>query len=87
MFLDVNGFLGELERRGELARVAEPVNPHLEMAAVIDRACKAPGGGPGLLFERPTGASMPVAANLYGSLLTHLPRARRREARRAGRGD
>jgi 4-hydroxy-3-polyprenylbenzoate decarboxylase len=68
MFVDVNAFIADLERRKELARVAAPVHPHLEIAAVIDRACKSPGGGPALLFEQPTGASMPVAANLYGSL-------------------
>jgi 4-hydroxy-3-polyprenylbenzoate decarboxylase len=68
MFVDVNAFIAELERRKELARVAAPVHPSLEIAAVIDRACKSPGGGPALLFEQPTGGSMPVAANLYGSL-------------------
>jgi 4-hydroxy-3-polyprenylbenzoate decarboxylase len=68
MFVDVNAFIAELERRKDLARVAAPVRPHLEIAAVIDRACKSPGGGPALLFEQPTGGSMPVAANLYGSL-------------------
>jgi 4-hydroxy-3-polyprenylbenzoate decarboxylase len=68
MFVDVNAFIAELERRKELARVSAPVHPHLEIAAVIDRACKSPGGGPALLFEQPTGGSMPVAANLYGSL-------------------
>jgi 4-hydroxy-3-polyprenylbenzoate decarboxylase len=68
MFPDVASFIDELSRRKDLVRVAEPVDPHLEMAAVIDRACKTPGGGPALLFERPTGGSMPVAANLYGSM-------------------
>lgn len=68
MFADVNAFIADLDRRGALARVAEPVSPNLEIAAVVDRACKAPGGGPALLFERPTGASMPVAANLFGSM-------------------
>jgi 4-hydroxy-3-polyprenylbenzoate decarboxylase len=68
MFVDVNAFIAELDRRRELARVAVPVDPHLDIAAVVDRACKSPGGGPALLFEQPTGASMPVAANLYGSM-------------------
>ncbi|HVW03410.1 MAG TPA: menaquinone biosynthesis decarboxylase [Vicinamibacterales bacterium] len=68
MFVDVNAFIAELERRKDLARVPTPVHPHLEIAAVIDRACKSPGGGPALVFEQPTGGSMPVAANLYGSL-------------------
>jgi 4-hydroxy-3-polyprenylbenzoate decarboxylase len=68
MFADVNAFIADLDRRGALARVTEPVSPDLEIAAVVDRACKAPGGGPALLFERPTGHSMPVAANLFGSM-------------------
>jgi 4-hydroxy-3-polyprenylbenzoate decarboxylase len=68
MFVDINGFIAELERRRELVRVADPVSPELEISAVIDRACKSPGGGPALLFEKPTGASMPVAANLFGSM-------------------
>ena len=68
MFADVTSFIDELDRRRDLARVGELVDPRLEMAAVIDRVCKSPGGGPALLFERPTGASMPVAANLYGSM-------------------
>jgi UbiD family decarboxylase len=38
------------------------------MAALIDKVSKTEGGGPGLLFERPAGFSMPVAANIYGSM-------------------
>ncbi len=68
MFLDINSFIAELDRRKDLARIGEPVSPDLEIAAVVDRACKSPGGGPGLLFEQPTGYNMPVAANLFGSL-------------------
>lgn len=68
MFVDVNAFIAELDRRKDLARIAAPVDPHLEMAAVVDRACKAPAGGPALLFEQPSGHQMPVAANLYGSM-------------------
>ena len=46
----------------------EPVSPDLEIAAVTDRVCKSPGGGPALLFEKPTGYDMPVATNVYGSI-------------------
>jgi 4-hydroxy-3-polyprenylbenzoate decarboxylase len=67
MYSDLNDFLADLDKRHLLARVGEPVNPDLEIAAVTDRACKSPGGGPALLFERPTGSDMPVATNLYGS--------------------
>jgi UbiD family decarboxylase len=41
-FTDLNAFIAELDRRRELARVTEPISPDLEMAAVIDRACKSP---------------------------------------------
>ena len=40
----------------------------MEIAALTDRVCKSPGGGPGLLFEHPTGFDIPVATNLFGSL-------------------
>src|SRR5215471_4316488 len=68
MYADLTDFLADLDRKRLLARIAEPLSPDLEMAAVIDRACKSPGGGPALLFEKPTGGAMPVAANLYGSM-------------------
>jgi 4-hydroxy-3-polyprenylbenzoate decarboxylase len=67
MYADLDDFLADLDRRKLLARVAEPVSPNLEIAAVTDRAAKSPGGGPALLFERPTGFDMPVATNVYGS--------------------
>jgi len=50
MYSDLTDFLADLDRRKLLARVQEPVSPALEMAAVIDRACKTPGGGPALIF-------------------------------------
>ena len=59
MFADLASFLAELERRRELVRIPEPVSPDLEMAAVIDRVSKSPGGGPALLFEQPSGAAQP----------------------------
>jgi 4-hydroxy-3-polyprenylbenzoate decarboxylase len=65
---DLNDLLADLDKRGLLTRVAEPVSPDLEIAAVTDRACKAPDGGPALLFERPTGFTIPAAANVFGSV-------------------
>src|SRR3989442_4746858 len=67
MYSDLTDFLSDLERKRLLARIAEPVSPDLEIAAVTDRACKSPGGGPALLFDKPTGYEMPVATNVYGS--------------------
>ena len=67
MYADLGDFLADLDRRKRLARIAEPVSPDLEIAAVTDRACKSPGGGPALLFESPTGYEIPVASNVFGS--------------------
>jgi len=68
MYKDLSHFLETLDRKGELARIGDPVSPDLEIAAVIDRVSKSPGGGPALLFERPTGFDVPVAANVFGSM-------------------
>ena len=68
MHHDLNEFIAAIEARGMLSRVTEPVSPDLEICAVTDRASKSPGGGPGLLFEQPTGYDIPVATNLFGSL-------------------
>src|SRR5437899_9590246 len=67
MYADLDDFLADLHKRKLLARIGEPVSPDLEIAAVTDRACKLSGGGPALLFERPTGYDVPVASNVYGS--------------------
>ncbi|MBK1683706.1 4-hydroxy-3-polyprenylbenzoate decarboxylase [Rhodoferax fermentans] len=62
---DLRDFITQLEQMGELKRVAVPVSPHLEMTAVCDRTLQA--GGPALLFENPTGHTIPVLGNLFGT--------------------
>ncbi len=62
---DLRAFLRLLEERGELVRVKDPVSPHLEAAALADRAVKE--GGPALLFENVVGHDIPVAMNLFGT--------------------
>ena len=54
-----------LERRGDLVRIAEEVDPRLEITAFADRAVKE--GAPALIFERPRGSTFPVAINLFAS--------------------
>src|ERR1700752_4509185 len=68
MYSDLNDFIAHLARKGLLSRVRESVSPDVEIAAVTYRVCKTPGGGPGLLFERPSGFDIPVATNLFGSM-------------------
>src|SRR3954449_435575 len=65
---DLHSFIRSLASAHELALVGEPVDPDLEIAAIADRVSKSPGGGPALLFERPTGFDIPVAVNLFGSM-------------------
>ena len=64
-YSDLRGFLTELERLGELKRLAVEVDPRLEITEISDRVLKA--GGPALLFEKPKGHSIPVLANLFGT--------------------
>ncbi|MDO9291808.1 MAG: 4-hydroxy-3-polyprenylbenzoate decarboxylase [Hydrogenophaga sp.] len=64
-YRDLRDFMAQLEATGELRRVSEPVSPHLEITALCDRVLRA--GGPALLFERPTGHSIPVLGNLFGT--------------------
>ncbi len=57
--MDLRTLLSELGRRGELAVVRRPTDPHLEMAAVV----AALDGRP-VLFEDPLSSNYRVAANL-----------------------
>ena len=65
-YRDLRDFLSQLEARGELKRIAAAVDPRLEMTEICDRVLKA--GGPALFFERPTGYTMPVLGNLFGTV-------------------
>ncbi|MDD5333573.1 MAG: 4-hydroxy-3-polyprenylbenzoate decarboxylase [Rhodoferax sp.] len=64
-YRDLRDFIAQLEQLGELRRVTAAVSPYLEMTALCDRTLRA--GGPALLFENPTGHSMPVLGNLFGT--------------------
>ncbi|HSQ80781.1 MAG TPA: 4-hydroxy-3-polyprenylbenzoate decarboxylase [Casimicrobiaceae bacterium] len=71
-YADLRDFMGQLEAAGELMRVREHVDPKLEMTALCDRSLRA--HGPALLFERPhgsfpgpSGATIPVLGNLFGT--------------------
>ena len=66
-YRNLGDFVRDLERKGELIRIKEPLSPILEITEVIDRVSKLPGGGKALLFENVEGYDIPIAANLYGS--------------------
>ena len=70
VFDDLRGFVGELERRGRLKRIREPVSLVHEMTEIHRRVLAAEG--PALLFEQPLDAegrpgAMPVLVNLFGT--------------------
>ncbi|HVF18994.1 MAG TPA: menaquinone biosynthesis decarboxylase [Mycobacteriales bacterium] len=62
---DLRDFLRHLEREGELRHVKAAVDPHLEITEVVTRVVRA--GGPALVFDRPVGATMPLAINVFGT--------------------
>ncbi|WP_312510702.1 4-hydroxy-3-polyprenylbenzoate decarboxylase [Massilia sp.] len=64
-YTDLRDFLAQLDRMGDLKRIDIPVSPNLEMTEIADRTLRA--GGPALLFNKPTGHTIPVLANLFGT--------------------
>ncbi len=65
-YADLRDFLAQLETMGELKRVQTEVSPQFEITEICDRVLRA--GGPAILFERPAGHTIPVLANLFGSV-------------------
>ena len=63
---DLRDFSAQLERTGQLARIAAPVSPQLEITEICDRVLR--NGGPALLFEHPSTSGMPLLANLFGTV-------------------
>lgn len=57
-------FIDVLEKEGELIRIKDYVNPHLEITEIVDRISK--NNGPALFFEN-TGTQFPLLINAFGS--------------------
>src|SRR5688572_6640508 len=64
-------WVNHLDKAGELIRIQQPVATELEITELADREMKLPGGGKGLLIEKPTVngvvSPFPVAINTLGS--------------------
>ena len=58
-------FLSDLESRGDLLRIREPVSRDLEITEITQRVIRK--DGPALLFENVSGSSIPIAMNVLGS--------------------
>jgi 4-hydroxy-3-polyprenylbenzoate decarboxylase len=59
----IRATLGALEERGELRRLAAPVDPRFEISACLE----VDPGGPALLFESVVGGALPVVGNVLNS--------------------
>ena len=64
-YKDLRDFIHQLEAKGELVRISQPIDTNLEMTEIADRTLRA--GGPALLFENPKNHHIPVLANLFGT--------------------
>ena len=63
---DIHSFISELEKNGELKRVAVQVDSELEIAEIMRREMYS--NGPAILFEDVKGYDMPVLGNAFGSM-------------------
>ncbi len=63
---DIQDFIVELEKHGELKRVKATVDPDLEIAEIMRREMYS--RGPAILFENVKGHDMPVLGNAFGSM-------------------
>ena len=64
-YADLQSFIADLERHGELKRVRATVDPAMEITEVYTRVVRE--GGPALLFESVAGSRYPLVINLFGS--------------------
>ena len=64
MYRNTRHWIETLEKAGELVRIKEYVNPHLEIPEITDRVSKS--YGPALLFEN-TGTAFPLLINSMGT--------------------
>ena len=60
----LTNFIKELEKKNELIRIKQFIDPVLEITEITDRVTKS--GGKALLFEN-TGTDFPVLINVFGS--------------------
>ena len=56
----------DLQNSGQLVRIEEPVDPHLEAAEIQRRVFAA--GGPAIYFARVQGCTFPMVSNLFGTM-------------------
>src|SRR5262245_12532055 len=62
---NLSACVADLERAGQLVRIEQEIDPHLEAAEVHRRVYRA--GGPAVFFARVKGTPFPMVSNLFGT--------------------
>jgi 4-hydroxy-3-polyprenylbenzoate decarboxylase len=65
-YRNLHACIADLERTGQLVRIDQEIDPHLEAAAIHRRVYQA--GGPAVYFARVKGCRFPMVSNLFGTL-------------------
>lgn len=65
-YASLESCLEDLEKEGQLLRIREEVDPHLEMAAIHLKVFAA--AGPAILFENVKGSRFRCSSNIFGTL-------------------
>lgn len=65
-YASLESCLEDLEKEGQLLRIREEVDPHLEMAAIHLKVFA--NAGPAILFERVKGSQFRCSSNIFGTL-------------------
>lgn len=63
---DLRDFINTIDKKGQLVRVKTEVDPNLEITEILDRLLHK--SGTAVLFENVKGHSVPIVANLYGTV-------------------
>ncbi|MED1600371.1 UbiD family decarboxylase [Alkalihalophilus marmarensis] len=66
MYQNLEECIVDLEKNGQLIRIKEEVDPHLEMAAIHLKVFNE--NGPAILFEDVKGSKFPAVSNLFGTV-------------------
>ena len=64
-YVDLRDFIGQLESRGELQKLAQPVSAQLELTAIADKLLRS--AGPAVLCTNLQGYKIPCLINLFGT--------------------
>ncbi|MGL6234070.1 MAG: non-oxidative hydroxyarylic acid decarboxylases subunit C [Segniliparus sp.] len=72
VFDDLRSFLGELDKQGQLLRIADQVSAEPDIAAAANAACRLGDGAPALYFDNIAGfVDAKVAVGVHGSWRNH----------------